>query len=114
MTKNLLNALSIVARRSVENMYLSQMETGIIILEDGVKKIQLEQDGTVIPFSMCDFNEHLQDYTIHYKESGEELIKEATILNHLEVNEKVALSSINNGHRYLVHHKVVSSLYDGL
>lgn len=114
MSQNLLNVLSQVTRRTVENMYLSQMERGIVIEDNGVKMIQLEESGVKIPFSLCDFNITLQDHTVRYKTPTENQIQEIIVINHLEVNERVAISSTQNGHRYIVHHKVVSGIDDGL
>lgn len=112
MSISLLNQMKRLVRDSVSNMHLPQVELGVVVMNEDIKVIHLENSGADIPFSMCEFNQNLQNYTIRVQ-IGEE-VQEIKIFNELQLQERVAVTPIDSGRRCIVHHKVVSGIYDGL
>ena len=112
MSIPLLNQMKRLVRDSVSNMHLPQVELGVVVMNEDIKVIHLENSGADIPFSMCEFNQNLQNYTIRVQ-IGEE-VQEIKIFNELQLQERVAVTPIEGGRRCIVHHKVVSGIYDGL
>lgn len=112
MSIPLLNQMKRLVRDSVSNMHLPQVELGVVVMNEDIKVIHLENSGVDIPFSMCEFNQNLQNYTIRVQ-IGEE-VQEIKIFNELQLQERVAVTPIEGGRRCIVHHKVVSGIYDGL
>lgn len=108
-----LDQMKRLINRSVNDMHIPQVETGIIVIKDNLKQIQLEESKATIPFSMCEFNQNLQNYTIRFQ-IGEGEVQEMKIFNALQVQERVAVTVTQGGRHCIVHHKVVQDLYDGL
>ena len=112
MTSPILKVLHQVTQRIVENMHLPLVEKGTVVLQNGIKFIQLEESGVLIPFTMCEFNQNLQNYTVSYLPKGELQMQEMTIYNALKEHEQVALTPIDRGRKYLVHYKIVEGIND--
>lgn len=113
MSSILLDQMKRLIWGSIEQMHLPQVELGVVVMKEKIKVIHLENSGVEIPFSMCEFNQNLQNYTIRVQMDGGE-IQEMKIFNELQLQERVAVTPIDGGRRCIVHHKVVSGLYDGL
>lgn len=108
-----LDQMKRLIRKSVNDMHLPQIEIGMIVIKDNIKQIQLEDSGATIPFSMCEFNQNLQNYTLRFQ-IGDGEVQEMKVFNTLQVQERVAVTLTQGGRHCIVHHKVVQGIYDGL